>query len=396
MISISGFRLHYFRDLQELRPVAMDARVPMDRQNACPACGGEITTIVTLVAHGDANRIRLGWCQLCGWRGYRDRPAASWFRDFYREEWDNARRRDAKAEAARIRSWISEAQRSSIALAARLIPDRNRPVCEIGCGTGSALKEFGAMGFRNIVGVEPSRFRGEVASAAYGYRVISGAFEDAETVPLLESMAPIGTIYTFHALEHAYDPSLVIAAAARLQREGDTLVVAVPNAEYEAPVMTVFWLPHLHAFTARALDELFHRNGYEVVAAETSYPAHLIVAARRTARPSPLPTFAGSPSPLPAIREHFWLDRLAPGRRYQFSWKKKTYRTALAAAPTSRTADRLLQAGERLRNFFAAHLLGRFYASRSLIMSALAERSTDPAVSALEVHYDGPIELLVR
>ena len=96
------------------------------------------------------------------------------------------------------------------------------------------------------------------------------------------------------------------------------------------------------------------------------------------------------------IREQFRLDTLTPGRRYRLAWKKKTFRTAFSPAPSSRAADRLLQAGERIRNAFAAHLAGKFYTSRSLVMGALERRYTAPEESMLEVQFDGPIELLVR
>ncbi|MDP3727667.1 MAG: methyltransferase domain-containing protein, partial [bacterium] len=391
----SGFRLHYFRDLEELRPVVIDGAVPLREQRACPACGGALATLVTLLAAGDAGRLRLGYCSACGYRGYRDRPTPEWFRDFYREQWDNAQIRNAAAEAKHLKPWLSQTQRASVELAARIVEDRGRPLVEIGCGLGSALKEFEARGFRNIIGVEPSRFRSEVARAAYGYRVLTGLFEDEAVQASLREAAPVGVFYSFHALEHAYDPAVVIAAAAALQREGDMFVLAVPNGEAEAPVMTLFWLPHLHAFTSRSLSELFRRNGYEIVSSATAYPSHLIVAARRTSHPA-----AGVSSapidPVPSIREHFRLDRLEPGRRYRLAWKKKTYRTAFGPAPSSRAVDRLLQAGERIRNVFAAHLLGRFYTSRSLVMSALGRRYTDPTESPLEVQFDGPIELLVR
>lgn len=394
----AGFRIHYFRDLEELRPVAMDASVPRAVQESCPCCGGALATLATLVAGDVLDRIRLGYCALCGYRGYCDRPAAVWFDRFYSEEWDNARQRNAAAEAGRLQPHLSEVQRSSVRLAGRVARDRSRPVCEIGCGFGSALKEFETLGFRNVIGVEPSRFRGAVTRAAYGHRVLTGAFEDARTVAALRRDAPIGVFYSYHALEHAYDPPALIAAAARVQGTGDWLVVAVPDAEREPPVMTLFWLPHLHAFTAASLRHLLSRNGYEIIERETAYPGHLIVAARRVAHPAA--TSMASAPPIQdaarAIRDHFRLGELRSGRRYRFSWKKKTYRTALSRAPALRLVDRVLRQSERLRNIAAAHLLGRFYASRSLVMSALADRSMAEDASPFEVRYDGPIELLIR
>lgn len=391
-----GFRLHYFRDLEELRSVTFDSTVPMDRQDSCPACNQPLETLVTFIARDNANRLRLGWCTACGYRGYIDRPSVFWFTDFYRERWDNAEVRNARTEAKRTKPWLSRAQRASVAFAVRLAPDRSRPVVEIGCGFGSSLKEFETHGFNRVIGVEPSRFRGEVTRAVYGHRVLTGFFEDEAVQAPLRREAPVGMFYSFHALEHAYHPAAVIAAAATLQEEGDMFILAVPNAENEPPVNTLFWLPHLHAFTERALTELFHRNGYEIAAVENVHPSHLIFAARRKKHVSPLPPPMRPANPVPSIREYFRIERLLPGRRYRLTWKKKTDRSAFGSAPLSRVADRLLQAGERVRNVLAAHLLGRFYASRSLVMSSLERRITDPGDLSVEVQYDGPIELLVR
>lgn len=394
----SGFRLHYFRDLQELRPVTLDGNIPRLTQEHCPACLNRLRPLAILTSGDGRQRVRLGCCERCGYRGYMDRPAPEWFSRFYLEEWDNARRRDAGAEARRLKPRLSDVQRSTVALAARLAPDPNRPLCEIGCGLGSALKEFEALGFSSLIGVEPSRFRSEVARAAFGYRIITGAFDSAAARETLRADAPIGVLYSFHALEHVYDPGALIAAAADLQSEDDLFVVAVPNAEVEAPVMTLFWLPHLHAFSAVALERLLNRHGYKLTAREEQYPDHLILAARRTDKPKlklvPQPGYLARAEA--AIRWHFRLSSLAPGRRYRFSWKKKTYRTAIVPAPSSPRVDWFLQQGEGIRNYLIAHLLRRFYAGRSLVMSALPASPVSSADAPIEVAYEGPIQLLVR
>lgn len=395
-LSPTGFRLHYFRDLQELRPLAMDASVPRSRQERCPACGGSLGTLATLIAAEDRDRLSLGYCRACGYRGYRDRPTKEWLGRFYSEEWDNARIRDAKKEARRAQPWLSGVQKESVHLAARLAPSPARPVCEIGCGMGSALKEFETLGFSNIIGVEHSRFRSEVTANAYGYKVLTGAFESDEVLRALQAYAPIGTLYSFHALEHVYDPSALLTAASKLQNEGDIFVIAVPKAEDEAKVMTLFWLPHLHAFTRTALRRLFERHGYEIAEEAAIHPSHLVIAARRTSRQIGSSAAGGVSGREESISDYFRLSSLVPGKRYRFSWKKKTYRTALRPVPSSRSSDRLLQALERVRNFFAAHLFRKFYSSRSLVMSAIERRYTTMDESPFEVQYDGPIELLIR
>jgi len=203
--SSSGFRVHYFRDLAnpgtlDLRAITLDESVPFDTHEICPACIAPLSALCTFVAGSNTKRMRLGYCPQCGYQGYMDRPTRAWTMNYYVEEWDNAKLKDVKHEAAHVPRGLTRQQRLTVHMADRPDISKKSSVCDIGCGDGLVLKEFEEVGFPNLIGVENSRFRAEMAKEKFGYPVIIGNFEGKEAAAALERYAPIGVLYTFHVM----------------------------------------------------------------------------------------------------------------------------------------------------------------------------------------------------
>ena len=130
-----------------------------------------------------------------------------------------------------------------MALAKNLPVDRERPVCELGCGWGESLEHLRRAGFTRLVDTEASQHRAAAVRAALDVSALTGAFESAATQRELAALAPYSIIVSSHVLEHTYAPADVIAAAASLQQTGDYLIIAMPNQEGEPPMGVLFFLP---------------------------------------------------------------------------------------------------------------------------------------------------------
>lgn len=397
-----GFRLHYFRDLAnagttDLRTVRMDGNVPFSLQERCPACEIPLSTLCTFIAKKDARRIRLGCCGECGYIGYIDRPTQEWMNKYYEEEWDNAKSRNVKEEAKQLKHGVSPEQRDALLLAKKLGVSYEALICDIGCGNGAILKEFANLGFQNLIGVENSCYRAELTREKYGFKTLIGNFENSDIKRELEKVKPVGLFFSSHVFEHIYDPRAALAICRDLQNEGGHFIAALPDAEFEPAVITLFWLPHLHAHTRRSFERLLNRYGYEVVADNFTYK-RLMLAGCKVRQPVSRYSRDGDYRSKAAKRLHEWffINRMEKDKRYRVSWTSKTYHTDLARAASLQTIDAFLQGVEHAYDFFAARLLDRFTNRRSLVISPLEKRFTSPEESPLEIQYEGDIEFLLR
>jgi 2-polyprenyl-3-methyl-5-hydroxy-6-metoxy-1,4-benzoquinol methylase len=281
-----GFCIDDYCDLEGWKVVDLTA-VPMSQVPACPADATPLTTICTLTSATGGNGVRVGCCRECGHISYVDRPTREWIYRYYLETWDADRGSgDAMAAAADKAASVADgASHAAVRLAQGLPIERSLPVCEIGCGYGTSLRQLAAAGFSRLVGIETSRHRAAVVDAA-GFDVLTTPFEARETREALRARGPFGLIFTFHALEHVYQPEAVFAAAAELQDPGGHLIVSVPNQEGEPSMGVLMFLPHLHSFTPASLAGLAARSGYELADASANTAKTLNMVFRRDGAPA--------------------------------------------------------------------------------------------------------------
>ncbi len=397
-----GLRIHYFRDLAnpgttDLRTVSM-ADVPMERHEECDACKTQLSVLCTFISRKDMTRMRLGVCRTCGYIGYMDRPSKEWVDHFYTEEWDNAQLKNVCEDAPRITFGLTKEQQDSVHLVETLHMPKGS-VCDIGCGNGVVLEEFSRMGFGTLLGVESSRYRAQLTATRFGHHVAVGNFEDKAVADELFRHRPIDVMYSFHVMEHVYDPHQFLSVAAKLQDDGGYIILAMPDVEHEPCVTTLFWLPHLHAYSRQALEKLLNSHGYEVVADNFSYN-RLMIAARKTVHPVARYHLEHDPATrtMTRIEEWFSLNSLKPGVRYCAAYRNKTYARSFRPVFSSPRLDKLMQGLEQMYDYAVSRVFGKFRNIRSLVISRLdaGERITSPEESPLEIQYDGPIEMLVR
>jgi 2-polyprenyl-3-methyl-5-hydroxy-6-metoxy-1,4-benzoquinol methylase len=363
-----GFRIDDYFDLEGWKVVELTG-VPMAQVPACPADGAPLTTMCELTSRDRGTRVRIGCCSECGHISYIDRPTQEWIYRYYLETWDSPAERGAGEGMAAVADKAARAADGTIHATVRLakgLPiDRSQPVCEIGCGYGTSLRQLASAGFTRLVGIEASRHRAEIASAA-GFDVLTTPFEAPDTREALRARGPFGLIFTFHALEHTYHPDAVFAAAAALQEPGSHLIVSVPNQEGEPSMGVLMFLPHLHSFTAASLTGLAARYGYDVADPSANSAKTLNMVFRRTAsRPAAgAGPGGGVERALAKIVSGLELDRPRFGRRRLWWSRRGDIAGQVWVGPPAglgqRNWNRFLERGEirRPRSVLVSNLRG--------------------------------------
>jgi SAM-dependent methyltransferase len=373
---MTSYRLHIDDILRSEHDWISLEGVPLTSRDRCVCCDAKMSVAGTIAS--PAASIRLGACSSCGAVGYLDRPEDAWFRRYYDGHWDagTAKRvEDIKPFGpSRIVSLVREAG----------VPATAR-VFEVGTGYGQLLRQFREAGFSSVFGIEHSAHRAKAASAYASAQVFHGDFGDWSARPEAVQAGSFDVVYSKSVMEHMEDPRRLFGHAARIQPEGGLLVIAVPNVLYEPVTITWLFLPHLHAFSARALAELAKANGYVPIKVEEDGKGLVLVA--RKGRAAEAPAMPQAPS-LESLSGK-WRDRFAlgpdQGRSRVFWWTvNDPDRTGLLPGPFASGAGRRLVArlmGSRLGGTVLRVLFG--VARRAGAMVRRAE--TAPAGEGIEI-----------
>jgi 2-polyprenyl-3-methyl-5-hydroxy-6-metoxy-1,4-benzoquinol methylase len=387
-----GFLVETPLDLAGWKVLDVTPDLPCDAASLCPADHVPLRTVCTLLAPNRTTRVRVGTCPDCGHTAYIDRPAVGWLHEFYRRTWDTAtgaaQEESIERRARKLAALRAGVERDAIALAKALPLDRSRPVCEIGCGYGSSLKQLEQAGFSNLAGVETSEHRAEVARRAVDGEILTSPFEAPATAAALRARGPFALIYSIHAIEHTADPGAVIAAAAALQERDGYLILSVPNLEGEPTMSVVFFLPHLHTFTRESLVRLASRHGYGLVDDERADRRNLNLVFRKGYRGEA------------ATRQERIIERTTAkfvrglalregglGRR-RLWWLKRSDR-----------AGQIWWSGVKRLDTWRWREVARRHPDddpRSLLVRALRRRYTDAGESPLEIQFERDVALFYK
>lgn len=266
----------------------LENNIRLDEQRHCPACETRLDVACILIGKSSGQEIDYGLCSGCGYMGYIQRPTKEWMANFYSFNWDKMHRRGPE-EIKNSTILPGKHVKLGRFLAASMIDkfnlDKNKTICEIGSGYGEVLKFFKERGYHNLVGVENSKHRAELVSSVFGVNILHGEFENNNVQEELKKKRPFGLFFSYHVLEHTYHPAEIIAKAASLQKVGDYLILALPNAEGEHLNYALLYLAHLHSFSRYSLEFLLNRFGYELIADNSPDNSNLIVGAQKVYNP---------------------------------------------------------------------------------------------------------------
>lgn len=148
----------------------------------------------------------------------------------------------------------------------------NARILDVGCGTGTITLIANAGRENEVVGLEPDPIRA-AAARDRGLNVETGLF-DGETVAALGTF---DVVMFADVLEHLADPSKALALASSILRPGGLVLASVPNVahwtvrrqlllgKFDYQDSGIMDATHLRWFTQKTIQQLFERNGFEVV-----------------------------------------------------------------------------------------------------------------------------------
>ncbi len=250
------------------------AGTALESSDACPCCLTKLETAVEFVADA-GGRMRLGACPMCEYAGYIDRPSQAWFQDFYNKQWDTNPNVPAQPAEFKPNPLIS-------AILDLKLPTTSK-VFEVGTGYGQLLRQMRQGGFSDLHGIEHSPHRAEAASKAAEANVMHGDFSDPEVIANIKQRGMFQIVFSKSVMEHMFDPRALFDGASEILEEGGVLAVTVPNVFREPTPGTLFFLPHLHAFSLGSLEFLAQSYGFESVSLFEIGNGVVIIARKKTA-----------------------------------------------------------------------------------------------------------------
>jgi SAM-dependent methyltransferase len=219
---------------------------------------------------GNIDGYDVATCSDCG-AGFADNvPPQSAFDQYYRElsKYENVSA--CSTEPPRVERRL----RDAADLIAKHIPSRESRVLEIGCATGQLLRALHDLGFRKLVGTDPSPACIRAVGEFYG---MAGFAATIFTIPVPEE--PYDFLVLTGVMEHIRDLDGAINQFQRLLSAGGRVYIEVPDAsryeaDQDAPFQE-FSVEHINFFSRKSLSNLMVVRGFRVVETDhTVRPLH--------------------------------------------------------------------------------------------------------------------------
>jgi SAM-dependent methyltransferase len=202
-------------------------------------------------------------------------------------------------------------------------------------------------------------------------------------------------ILSNQVLEHMYYPEEVLASISRLQKEGDKLVLAVPNADGEHINHTVFYLLHLHVFTKESLEALLNRFGYEVIEDASPNPANIILAAEKK---------SGLLAKKFAYREGYMyrankrliqglgFEGMSEGENYCIVWKQELDGSDAVKVRYLRAFESMLWPLYQVMWFIRSRVLKRISGDITMLVTPRHEQDREN----VQIYFEDVVEVLIK
>ena len=257
------------------QPVAPTAQRNLDRL-ACPLCGAEAPTDM-YTCFADFRVVRCTACQFV----YTTLPVnKDVLEKMYAESYYHTDTREQYYFENAVTAETVEAENSNI----RDFRDgldqieKYRPggrLLDVGCAVGVFLAMAKARGW-DVVGVDVSPFAASYAREKLGVNAIAGELEEAQFPD-----RHFDVITLWDVIEHFPDPIATLCEVRRILKDDGILFVDTPNEQsllkvlarffylasagkFTYPVRKMYHEWHLSYFTARSLETVLHKSGFDI------------------------------------------------------------------------------------------------------------------------------------
>lgn len=144
------------------------------------------------------------------------------------------------------------------------LPDKSARIIDLGCANGGLLKELKTLGFKNLVGLDPSSTCVEITKNEVGCEAYQMSLFNID-----ESLGKFDVVILSHVLEHLLDLSSTLKKLNNLMENGSLLYTECPNAlnynkVIHAPLQE-FNTEHINHFTEVSFENLCGLYGYQKI-----------------------------------------------------------------------------------------------------------------------------------
>jgi Methylase involved in ubiquinone/menaquinone biosynthesis len=137
--------------------------------------------------------------------------------------------------------------------------NKNSKILDVGCGYGSAIKHFNSIGYKDIIGLEPSKLRSKIGKES-NLNIINIPIDKLNK----NEHGLFDLIYSWHAIEHIYDLYTALSNIRNVLKTDGYIFIAVPHFNAEHYFEIANFLPHVHNFNTISMKAILHRTGFEV------------------------------------------------------------------------------------------------------------------------------------
>jgi 2-polyprenyl-3-methyl-5-hydroxy-6-metoxy-1,4-benzoquinol methylase len=230
------------------------------RTHACFLCDGPLMAVVRVCDADDAgDYIEISWCRDCDHLQYSVMPSRAWIANWYARHWDTAGTLSDKLETRGM------TQRYRYRLAPYLRKGRLK-ILDIGAGYAEKTLPFKAAG-HELHCVEATTARADYLRR-HADRVYFGTLDDPEIADALRRSGPFDLIFTYHVIEHIYNPRAELQLLREIAADDAVFYLAIPELYKEGILNNIYALEHIASFSRRSAQRLMARVGFRPIVAK--------------------------------------------------------------------------------------------------------------------------------
>jgi SAM-dependent methyltransferase len=238
----------------------MTLNLPDHTKRSCAVCGSDAKKVLFQQRFSTVLLVR-GYnvvvCESCGF-GYADEIPEqeafdSYYRDLSKYEYQHRDGKESDQDEARFVEMTE--------VLAKVIPDPESRILDVGCSTGRLLAMLKGRGFQNVWGLDPSPGCAEAARRLYDITVLTHSLSTVAS-----SHEKFDFVIMIGVLEHIRDLRGALASVQQILSPNARVYLDVPDATQfadwpDAPFQE-FSTEHINFFSGRSLANLMQAHGF--------------------------------------------------------------------------------------------------------------------------------------